>query len=131
LFHLDPDSTLYVAGSPFSPLASRVVPEIAERASLDNVASLRERVAELRALGFQIALDDLGAGYAGLTSFTQLERAFGAVGCAKLGRCATPKALPFWGAARDHRPVAVRAQFRDRVVPPRVPCMVRVSPATQ
>jgi EAL domain-containing protein (putative c-di-GMP-specific phosphodiesterase class I) len=32
-----------------------------------------ERIANLRALGFQIALDDLGAGYAGLTSFTQLE----------------------------------------------------------
>jgi EAL domain-containing protein (putative c-di-GMP-specific phosphodiesterase class I) len=30
-------------------------------------------VAKLKALGFQLALDDLGAGYAGLSSFTQLE----------------------------------------------------------
>jgi EAL domain-containing protein (putative c-di-GMP-specific phosphodiesterase class I) len=30
-------------------------------------------VAELRALGFRIAIDDLGAGYAGLTSFAVLE----------------------------------------------------------
>jgi EAL domain-containing protein (putative c-di-GMP-specific phosphodiesterase class I) len=28
---------------------------------------------ELRMLGYRIALDDLGAGYAGLTSFAQLE----------------------------------------------------------
>ena len=31
------------------------------------------RIARLRALGFQIAVDDLGAGYAGLSSFSQLE----------------------------------------------------------
>jgi EAL domain-containing protein (putative c-di-GMP-specific phosphodiesterase class I) len=29
-------------------------------------------MAELRALGYRIALDDLGAGYAGLTSFAQI-----------------------------------------------------------
>ena len=33
----------------------------------------RERVARLRELGFRIAIDDLGAGYAGLTSFASLE----------------------------------------------------------
>ena len=31
------------------------------------------RVAQLRALGYRIAVDDLGAGYAGLTSFAHLE----------------------------------------------------------
>ena len=31
------------------------------------------RVAQLRAMGYRIAVDDLGAGYAGLTSFAQLE----------------------------------------------------------
>ena len=31
------------------------------------------RVTRLRALGYRIAIDDLGAGYAGLTSFAQLE----------------------------------------------------------
>ncbi len=30
-------------------------------------------MAKLKSLGFQIAIDDLGAGYAGLTSFTQLQ----------------------------------------------------------
>jgi EAL domain-containing protein (putative c-di-GMP-specific phosphodiesterase class I) len=34
---------------------------------------MASRVARLKGLGYQIAVDDLGAGYAGLTSFTQLE----------------------------------------------------------
>jgi EAL domain-containing protein (putative c-di-GMP-specific phosphodiesterase class I) len=47
--------------------------EITERASLDGIRDVRARVAALRAIGFRIAVDDLGAGYAGLTSFTLLE----------------------------------------------------------
>jgi EAL domain-containing protein (putative c-di-GMP-specific phosphodiesterase class I)/ActR/RegA family two-component response regulator len=70
------DATLFLADSPFSALASRVVLEITERMSLDHVANVHGKIAELRALGFRIALDDLGAGYAGLTSFTQLEPEF-------------------------------------------------------
>jgi len=67
------DSTLYLADSPFAMLAPRIVLEITERMSLDHVPTVMDRIASLRSLGFQIALDDLGAGYAGLTSFTQLE----------------------------------------------------------
>jgi len=70
------DETLYLTESPFAALAPRVVLEITERASLDDVSGLHDRIAALRALGFQIALDDLGAGYAGLTSFAQLEPEF-------------------------------------------------------
>jgi len=70
------DDALYEPSSPLTPFASRVVLEITERASLEHIGNLRERVARLRALGFRIALDDLGAGYAGLTSFTQLEPEF-------------------------------------------------------
>jgi len=70
------DESLYRATAPLTPFAHRVVLEITERASLENIRDLRERVARLRALGFRIALDDLGAGYAGLTSFTQLEPEF-------------------------------------------------------
>jgi len=33
----------------------------------------KDRVKSLRALGFKIAVDDLGAGYAGLSSFSQLD----------------------------------------------------------
>src|SRR5262249_2875296 len=43
------------------------------RASLDVVGHLRPRIALLRRAGFRIAVDDLGAGYAGLASFAQLE----------------------------------------------------------
>jgi len=70
------DPTLYLASSPFAFLAHRTVLEVTERVSLDRITNIHEKVAELRALGFQIALDDLGAGYAGLTSFTLLEPEF-------------------------------------------------------
>jgi EAL domain-containing protein (putative c-di-GMP-specific phosphodiesterase class I)/ActR/RegA family two-component response regulator len=70
------DPTLYLPDSPFSAIAHRVVLEVTERVSLEHVSEVMTRVAELRALGFQIALDDLGAGYAGLTSFTLLEPEF-------------------------------------------------------
>ncbi|HEX3773975.1 MAG TPA: EAL domain-containing protein [Polyangiaceae bacterium] len=59
--------------APLSKIANRVVLEITERSSLDEVKDVRARVALLREMGFRIAVDDLGAGYAGLTSFTLLE----------------------------------------------------------
>jgi EAL domain-containing protein (putative c-di-GMP-specific phosphodiesterase class I) len=67
------DATLYQADSPLTKVATKVILEITERATLDDVKDVRQRVANLRALGFRIAIDDLGAGYAGLTSFAQLE----------------------------------------------------------
>ena len=70
------DPKLYLDDSAFTALAPRVVLEITERVSLDSISQVHAKVAELRALGFQIALDDLGAGYAGLNSFTQLEPEF-------------------------------------------------------
>jgi len=70
------DDTLLSARSPLSAIAGRVVLEITERASLDKVKDLRAKVADLRAMGFRIAIDDLGAGYAGLTSFATLEPEF-------------------------------------------------------
>jgi EAL domain-containing protein (putative c-di-GMP-specific phosphodiesterase class I) len=53
--------------------APRIVLEVTERAALDKVHGLAGAVTRLRALGFHIALDDLGAGYAGLSSFALLE----------------------------------------------------------
>ncbi|MEP7122192.1 MAG: EAL domain-containing protein [Byssovorax sp.] len=67
------DDTLFAPDSPLSRVASRVVLEITERASLDDLKDISGRIAALRALGFRIAIDDLGAGYAGLTSFAQLQ----------------------------------------------------------
>jgi EAL domain-containing protein (putative c-di-GMP-specific phosphodiesterase class I) len=63
---LDPDG-------PLTKLADRVVLEITERAAVADGQDVRDRVAALRSLGYRIAIDDLGAGYAGLTAFAQLE----------------------------------------------------------
>ncbi len=70
------DDALADPDTPLAAMASRVVLEITERASLDEVLDVRSRIAALRALGFRIAIDDLGAGYAGLTSFASLEPEF-------------------------------------------------------
>jgi len=70
------DESLYEPSAPLTFFAPRIVLEVTERASLAGIRDLRERTARLRALGFRIAIDDLGAGYAGLTSFTQLEPEF-------------------------------------------------------
>jgi EAL domain-containing protein (putative c-di-GMP-specific phosphodiesterase class I)/ActR/RegA family two-component response regulator len=67
------DEELYATGSPLTAMAGRTVLEITERASLDGVKNVVSQVKRLRGLGFQIAVDDLGAGYAGLTSYSQLE----------------------------------------------------------
>lgn len=53
--------------------ASRVVLEVTERAAPDHIPHLQDRIARLRELGYRIAVDDLGAGYAGLSSFAHLE----------------------------------------------------------
>jgi EAL domain-containing protein (putative c-di-GMP-specific phosphodiesterase class I) len=67
------DPALFAPDAPLVKMADRVVLEITERASLGGIEHLQERVAELRKLGFRLAVDDLGAGYAGLTSFALLE----------------------------------------------------------
>lgn len=67
------DETLFDRSSPLTPFATRIVLEITERASISDVFDLAERVKALRDLGYRIAVDDLGAGYAGLSSFSLLE----------------------------------------------------------
>jgi len=65
--------------SPFAPLskvAPRVVLEITERTSLEGQIDVRYRVAELRELGFRIAIDDLGGGHARMGTFTPLDTDF-------------------------------------------------------
>lgn len=58
--------------APLSALAPRVVLELTERASLEDIAGVDDILAELRALGYRIAIDDLGAGYAGLSCLAAL-----------------------------------------------------------
>src|SRR5262249_38065602 len=66
------DEELYSASAALSTAADRVVLELTERASLHGIADLRDRIGRLRKPGYRIAVDNLGAGHAGLTSFSQL-----------------------------------------------------------
>ncbi len=57
---------------PLAQMASRVVLEVTERAALSRSQLLAERIARLRELRYRLAVDDIGAGYSGLTSFAEL-----------------------------------------------------------
>jgi len=70
------DEELLGPQSPLSKIASRVVLEVTERSSLDGIGGLAAKLVALRGLGFRIAVDDLGAGYSGLSSFSTLEPEF-------------------------------------------------------
>lgn len=67
------DPTLFSEAAPLARHARRVVLEVTERSALDEIHQLRDKVGRLRALGYRIAVDDLGAGYAGLAAFANLE----------------------------------------------------------
>jgi EAL domain-containing protein (putative c-di-GMP-specific phosphodiesterase class I) len=66
------DDALLSPAAALSAHAQSVVLELTERSSFEHVPNLRARVSLLRRLGFRLAVDDLGAGYAGLTSFAAL-----------------------------------------------------------
>jgi len=66
------DFELYSSTSPLSKVARRVVLQITERHALDDVTGLLTKVKKLRALGFRIAIDELGEAH-GLSSLSRLE----------------------------------------------------------
>jgi EAL domain-containing protein (putative c-di-GMP-specific phosphodiesterase class I)/CheY-like chemotaxis protein len=66
------DEDLFSAETALAKLSRRVVLEITERTGLDPAAG-PTRVAMLRKLGYRIAVDDLGAGYAALGALATLE----------------------------------------------------------
>ena len=76
LVNLHPDSLsdegMFERGGPLDAHAGRVVLEVTERCALKSTDELHGKLDELRERGFRIALDDLGAGYAGLSSFALL-----------------------------------------------------------
>jgi EAL domain-containing protein (putative c-di-GMP-specific phosphodiesterase class I) len=67
------DEALFEELAPLTQMAHRVVLEVTERAAIEEVDAVERRVSQLRERGFRIAVDDLGAGYAGLSSFALLE----------------------------------------------------------
>ncbi len=70
------DDQLFSRSEALFTHAHRVVLEVTERSSLEDVPDARARVALLKGMGYRIALDDMGAGYAGLTSFAMLKPNF-------------------------------------------------------
>jgi len=66
------DQSLHGMGSPLAPFADRIVLEITERASIEKMGDISNVVRDLKLLRYRLAVDDLGTGYAGLASFTQL-----------------------------------------------------------
>lgn len=67
------DPLLFETDTPLARIAGRTVLEITERDALEAIDDVRGRIARLRQLGYRIALDDMGAGYAGLSSLALLE----------------------------------------------------------
>lgn len=70
------DKQLASTFAPLSKVANRVVLEITERTSLQGQEDVRYRVAELRELGFKIAIDDLGGGHARMGTFSPFDTDF-------------------------------------------------------
>jgi EAL domain-containing protein (putative c-di-GMP-specific phosphodiesterase class I) len=70
------DKQLTSTFAPLSKVAHRVVLEITERTSLQGQADVRYRVAELRELGFKVAIDDLGGGPARMGTFSPFDTDF-------------------------------------------------------
>ncbi len=67
------DPAWFAEDNPLFASASKITLEITERASLEGIPDLRSRIDALRDIGFRIAVDDLGSGYAGLNTFALLQ----------------------------------------------------------
>ena len=63
-------------GEMLGPICQRIVLEVTESMALENYSSVQELFTELKAMGFGIALDDMGAGYSSLNSLALLEPDF-------------------------------------------------------
>lgn len=70
------DAQLYDPAGPLIAFSKRVVLEITERASVAHDEQLDVHIQNLRALGYRVAVDDLGAGYAGLTTLARIQPEF-------------------------------------------------------
>jgi len=70
------DDVLYDPRAPLTAWSTRTVLELTERAAIDGIDDIADRIARLRQLGFRIAVDDIGAGYSGLNSFATVQPDF-------------------------------------------------------
>ena len=67
------DDDLFSQRSPFASHADKLVIEVMERKALDTIADAKEKIKRLSQMGFSIAIDDMGAGYSGLSSFSEYD----------------------------------------------------------
>ena len=65
----------FIAATP-EDLRGQTVMEITENSVIDDFARMRDVVRRLREQGFRIAIDDAGAGYAGLQTMVEIEPDF-------------------------------------------------------
>jgi diguanylate cyclase (GGDEF)-like protein/PAS domain S-box-containing protein len=70
------DPMLFSPDDSLRPFAHRIVFEITERASIIDFDHFRGKLAALKSFGYRFAVDDLGAGYASLSSVALLEPDF-------------------------------------------------------
>ena len=64
---------LSAADEPLRRHASRIVLEVAEPATISHEDTLTQQLNPLRQSGYRLAVDDLGAGYAGISSLVKLK----------------------------------------------------------
>ncbi len=62
--------------APLEPIARQVVLEVSEHAPTDQLDALAAQAPKLRSAGFRIAIDDLGTGPSGLSTFGRLTPEF-------------------------------------------------------
>jgi EAL domain-containing protein (putative c-di-GMP-specific phosphodiesterase class I) len=70
------DPTFIEVGKELGVRAPRVVFEITERGAISDLRRFRDQIEQLKAFGYRIAIDDLGAGYASLNSVALLNPDF-------------------------------------------------------
>ncbi|RLB60045.1 MAG: hypothetical protein DRI90_14625 [Deltaproteobacteria bacterium] len=86
------DDAALMHEEPLARWASRLVFEITETAAIEDYDRVRAVIKALRGHGARIALDDLGAGYAGLNSLAQLQPDFVKLDMALIRRIHTKSA---------------------------------------
>ncbi len=70
------DGQVLATFEPLLPFAGRVVLEITERAPLSDFHGAEQALRDLTALGFRIAVDDIGSGYNSLSVLAELQPAY-------------------------------------------------------
>lgn len=69
-------ASLYQSESALSAHATRIILQVSDRYSLDNMSETHRRISTLKELGFKFAIDDVGGGQAGMALLMTLQPEF-------------------------------------------------------